>query len=576
MTLSLSLFEFECSRVETDYSSLPLFEFVGLGKDWSKLPLRDYQTSMVQRVLHLYRQGKKRILAQLPTGGGKSLIISAIVADALQNNERIMLVAHKTELINQLADHANRWLKADYAIISDKSRYKRDYTKQIQISSPQALLYVDFEDLGDFGLIVVDECHHSHARSYARIFEYYQNARFLGTTATPARLDGRGLRKLYDNVDGFEELVTGITTQQLIERGYLSQFRLFGNPLLDTSQTKIKTTGGDFNKKELAEFALQADISGDLIENYQKFADGKRCIVYPASVELSKEYCQKFNDEGIPSGHIDAKTPHKERQLILDKFRDGEILVLCQHSIVIEGVDIPAIEAVLFARPTQSLIIWFQAIGRALRPCEGKDYAVIIDLTDNFKRLPLPTAKITWSLDAKPCIDEEFAHHCIKCNHLFQPTKYDYERLWGYCPNCGEKYDLAPPQEMSETQEKPPLIYDPDVELEEINIFNLVNEYELFNNDYQPPTSPQKLETIDFLTKARELKERQESFGYKRIWVYYTLKELVLDNNLPFPTQTEMRKLAEMLGYKSGWGFYKYKDLVTELAESQELNCLAS
>lgn len=561
MTNSLSLLN--SIEVETDWEKLPLFEFVGVGKDWSKLPLRDYQTSMVQTALHLYRQGKKRILAQLPTGGGKSLIISAIVADALEKGERVMLVAHKTELINQLADHVNRWLKADYAIIANKSRYKRDYLKQIQISSPQALIHLDFADFADFGLIVVDECHHCHARSYAIIFEYYHQARFLGTTATPARLDGRGLRRLFDNVDGFQELITGISSQQLIERGYLSRFRLFGNPLLDTSKTTIKTTAGDFNPKELAEFALSADISGDLIDSYREFANGKRCIVYPASVKLSQEYCQKFNDQGIPAGHIDAKTPHQQRQLILDKFREGKIKVLCQHSIVIEGVDIPAIEAVLFARPTKSLIIWFQAIGRALRPYQGKPYAIIMDLTDNFKRLPLPTAKIKWSLDAKPCIEEEFAHLCKECTHLFQPTKYDYERLWGYCPNCGEKYHLQPPQEIPETMDKPPLIYNPDVELEEIDIFNLISDYELLNDeDDEVDNSAKKVEeNIDFIGKAKQLKEKQESFGYKKIWVYYTLKEKILDRQIEVPSYQEMVKLAELLGYKTGWAFYKFREI---------------
>lgn len=533
--------------------------------DWTKLPLRDYQFEMVNQLNQAFSR-VKRVVGQSPTGSGKSLILSAMIVDAIAKGERVMLIAHKIELITQLAHHVRQWVKIDCGIISDKSRYKRDYSKQIQISSPQALIHVDFEDLGDFDLIVVDECHHSHARSYARIFQYYNKARFLGLSATPSRVDGRGLGKLFDNVEGYEELVTGITTQELIERGYLCPFRLFGNPLLDTRKRKIKTTGGDFNKAELAEFVLQADVGGDLIENYRKFADGKRCIVYPASVELSKEYCQKFNDEGIPSGHIDAKTPHKERQLILDKFRDGEILVLCQHSIVIEGVDIPAIEAVLFARPTQSLIIWFQAIGRALRPAEGKEYAVIIDLTDNHTRLPLPTADIEWSLDAMPVIGNKYAFVCEDCTHVFLPLKYDYERLWGYCPNCSGKYLLPSPEEKGESKPKEGLMYKPDVELAEIDITEL-NQSISFKNENKITNKP---EDKTFWGEAEKLLQIKEDFGYKNIWVWYNLKERVLTEFIPMPTQSEMRKLAEKLEYKAGWGFYKHGELKQELLSKYE------
>lgn len=460
----------------------------------SELPLRDYQKSMVKEILGLYARGVKRNLVQLPTGGGKSLIITGVVADALDKGERVMLVAHKTELINQLADHVNRWLKADYAIIANKSRYKRDYSKQVQISSPQALNYLNFADLDDFDLIVIDEAHHSHARSYARIFEYYHQARFLGVTATPARIDGTGLRTLFNSVDGYEKLISGISVGELVEKGYLCPFKLFANPLLDSSERKIKTTAGDFNKKDLEKYCLEADISGDLVENYRKYADGKRCVVYPASVKLSQEYCQKFNDEGISAEHISAKTPHKEREKILADFRQGKIKVLCQHSIVLEGVDIPDIEAVLFARPTKSLIIWFQAIGRALRIAEGKTHAIIIDLTDNFRRLPLPITQIEWSLDAKPVTPTEPAHHCQECNHYFQPTKYDYQRGWGHCPHCRAKYQLEAKKEPLGAGEKKPLTHDLEAELTEINISNLAKDWKFTQSEEKvvPQSESQK------------------------------------------------------------------------------------
>lgn len=541
--------------------------------EWEKLPLRDYQEDIVRQVLTNFSEGKKRNLVQLSTGGGKSLILSAIVADNEKKGKRSLLIAHKTELITQLQSHIKKWLNIDCGIISDKSRHKRDYTKSIQIASPQALIHLDFELLGDIELVVIDEAHHSHARSYARIFEYFDKAKFLGLTATPARIDGRGLRTLFDGVRGYDELICGINTKSLIDKGYLSPFRLFGNALLDTSKERIKKTGGDFNKKELADFALEADISDALVDAYRKYADGKRAIVYPASVELSKEYCQKFNDKGITAGHIDASTPHKERQIILDAFRDGEILVLCQHSIVIEGVDIPAIEAVLFARPTQSLIIWFQAIGRALRPCEGKEHAILIDLTDNFQRLPLPTDEIIWSLDAVPTINKEHSWQCKECSHLFLPLKKDYERLWGHCPNCGTKYELPKPKQKEQQENfKESFKYKATLDLKEYNIFELLND----TLDFSALATQSHItqdDLKDFDTLLESLLEKKESLNFKNMWVFYRIKDLVVNGVIPLPSQREMRKLALKLGYKQGWAFYKLQEIKDEM---KELELLAS
>ncbi|MGL6284395.1 MAG: DEAD/DEAH box helicase, partial [Microcoleaceae cyanobacterium] len=371
--------------------------------------LRDYQQELVNRV-HQQFKTFNRVLLQAPTGSGKSILAIALIRHfhQQQNHHRpVVLLVHKEELIRQWAKHfQTHFQEYRLGIIADKSRYERP-----DPNNPPELLIVSVptvnrwryelieQHLPDVSLMIVDEAHHSHAPSYAKLFVRYKDSSILGLTATPQRLDGKGLDVLSNDIEGFQVLIPGPQSKELIEKQALSDYKIYvAEGYVRMADRQCKKSGGDYNQKALSQIVADSLACEDIVREWQKIADGKRTVVYPVSVEYSKKLAAEFNEKIRPgiAFHIDANTPAGERQEAIAKFTAGEILLLCQHSIVIEGVDIPEIECVVFARPTASLVVWFQAIGRALRQSAGKEHALILDCTDNHQRLPLPKDHIEW------------------------------------------------------------------------------------------------------------------------------------------------------------------------------------
>jgi len=374
--------------------------------------LRDYQQELVNKV-HQQFKTFNRVLLQAPTGSGKSILAIALIRHfhQQQNHHRpVVLLVHKEELIRQWAKHfQTHFQEYRLGIIADKSRYERP-----DPNNPPELLIVSVptvnnwryelieQHLPDVSLMIVDEAHHSHAPSYAKLFVRYKESPILGLTATPQRLDGKGLDVLSNDIDGFQVLIAGPQSKELIEKKALSDYKIYvAEGYVKMADRQCKKSGGDYNQKALSQIVADSLACEDIVREWQKIADGKRTVVYPVSVEYSKKLAAEFNEKIRPgiACHIDANTPAGERQEAIAKFTAGEILLLCQHSIVIEGVDIPEIECVVFARPTASLVVWFQAIGRALRQSAGKEHALILDCTDNHQRLPLPKDHIEWFLE---------------------------------------------------------------------------------------------------------------------------------------------------------------------------------
>ena len=218
----------------------------------------------------------------------------------------------------------------------------------------------------------------------------------------------------------------------------------------------------------------------------------------------------------------------------------GRILVLCQHSIVTEGVDIPGIEAIQLIRPTKSLIVWFQAIGRALRPASGKETAIVIDHTDTHLNLPWPDDEIPWSLDPISLKSGFWTIGCPKCHHVFRPTLSERDRLLATCPNCNVKFTFS-----SETSGK---------KLKRLKVVEIVPaNFAEFDTEY----NEENLEIVQALI------DYQEEKGYQKGWVYYQLKELPeLELSLG-----DWREIARRLGYKAGWGWYKWKEMQAEYSD---------
>ena len=241
--------------------------------------------------------------------------------------------------------------------------------------------------------ILVHNCHHFGERnSTGKVISRFKNAKVLGFTATPCRLDGKGF-------DGFfEELICGIDISELIAQGHLCRYELYTAPLDKDALKKVRTTAGDYNEKDLAEVMERTIVLNSLVDNWERLAKGKKTVVFAVNVEHSRKIVDLFLGRGVAAEHLDGATPMKERADILQRFREGKTLILSNCNIISEGFDLPSIECVQFARPTKSLTLYLQQAGRALRPEAGKEKALFLDHANNTQTHGLVDEFRVWKL----------------------------------------------------------------------------------------------------------------------------------------------------------------------------------
>ncbi|MEB3160436.1 MAG: DEAD/DEAH box helicase [Synechocystis sp.] len=457
----------------------------------SPIHLRDYQRKMIDDISLTWECHKcrKKVMAQLPTGGGKTVIFSAIADKFVRRQERVLVLAHREELVVQAANKLTDITRSPVGII--KAGYSPDPLFPIQVASVQSMVN-RLTHHPNFDLVVIDEAHHSTASTYRKILEAYPNAYQLGVTATPIRTDGTGFRDLFD------AMVCGPTIAELIAQGYLADFTLYADP--SPMNTKgVKTMGGDFSARDLAKKNDIMQLSGNVVDSYRRHADGKRCLVFALNVAHSKAIADRYNAAGIPAVHLDGDTPNEERKEALRLFAEGKIKVITNCSLFAEGLDIPAIDAVQIARPTKSLGLWLQIIGRALRLALGKSKAIIIDHTNNSKMHGLPTRRRIWTLDGVEYPDEA-------------------------------KKPKRKPQE--DTEVEPVEVVEAPVQLVAIA---------------EPTEEEQWLTWLqDLITFA---KNRKYSDG----WVYHKLME-------EKPPLFVFQAYGKLKGYKPAWAIYKYQE----------------
>lgn len=289
--------------------------------------------------------------------------------------------------------------------------------------------------------LVVHNCHHLlRDNKWGKVIERFPNARGLGVTGSPTRADRKGLGRHADGV--MDRMILGPSMRELIDAGFLCDYRLFAPTSdLDVSAVPISEATGDFNPDALRKAAEKSHIVGDVVDSYRKFAPGALGVTFAVSVEIAERTAQKFRDAGIPAQCVSADTPDLARAHILKRFANREILQLVNVDLFGEGFDLPAIEVVSMARPTESLAVYLQQFGRALRPLDGKDKAIIIDHVGNWHRHQLPDVHREWSLDRgtkreRRKKDEEDLipiRVCAGCTGV-------YERALAACPYCGQQH----------------------------------------------------------------------------------------------------------------------------------------
>lgn len=424
------------------------------------ITLRQDQAELKASIYNGWSRGVRNMLAVLPTGGGKSIIVSDTALDHDRSNIRQTVIAHRSELVGQMSLHIARrgiWhrvIAPRNVIAQITNDHRQEFNGQsfVHQSANCSVSAVDTlvarrEELASWAAQqerwVIDEAHHVlRANKWGRAVEMFPNAWGLGVTATPSRADGMGLGEDTDGV--FGDMVVGPTMRQLIEMGALTDYEI----VIPDSDFHIEDSdlapSGDWSTKKMREASKRSHIVGDVVAEYAKYALFKRAICFATDVETATEIAANFKAAGISAEAVSAKTPSDVRAEFIRRFRDGRILVLVNVDLFGEGFDVPACEVVIMARPTASLAVYLQQFGRALRTIDGKLYGLIIDHVSNWKRHGLPDKPHAWSLGrrekrGKQDKDPEDIE-LVPCRSCSKP----YLRIKPACPHCGASPVVTP------------------------------------------------------------------------------------------------------------------------------------
>jgi len=448
------------------------------------MQLRSYQIKAIDSLRYSFNtKGKKSPLLVMPTGAGKTVVFAAISKAISDNEKNVLILVHRRELIDQ----ASKKLKAigvNHGVIAAK--YKES-TNNIQIASVQTLVRRLVKNTFNPNYIIIDEAHHAAAGSWKKIIEHFKEAYKIGCTATPIRLDGRGL------ADYFDDLVKGPGVAKLIKDKYLAPYKVFAPPL-KINLDKVKTLGGDYQKKELEKQIDTVDIIGDAVQQYKKHADGLPAIAFCISIKHATDVCNKFKDAGYKAAIVHGEMKVDDRDKAIKGLGNGKIQILTSVDVISEGTDVPDVSAAILLRPTKSEGLYLQQVGRVLRPKEGKT-AIILDHVNSTRTHGFVDDIREWSLHSqkKKKKKGEVAPHvetCKKCFATYKPTPV--------CPVCGYE---------AENRER--FIKQEEGELEEL--------------------------------KRKEQAETEKQQQRVLIGSAKTLEELIM--------------VAKILGYKKGWAY---------------------
>jgi len=352
--------------------------------------LRPYQSTDLARILEAMRS-RRAVLYALPTGAGKTVVAVAAISAFLAAGKRVLFVAHRRELVNQARA---RLLAAglppeSVGVVMSADRRARPGAP-VQVASVQTLAR---REMPAFDVAVIDEAHHAIGKSYRRILATAH--RTLGLTATPSRLDGQPLR------DSFSQLITGPTISELIASGFLAQARTWTvEDAMLPDVSGVGVANGDYRVGELDAATNRPLLVGNLVEHWTAHADGRATLVFATSVAHSKSIRAEFDAAGIRAEHIDAETQDDVRDTITTRLESGETQVVTNCGIWLEGWDLPQIKCVVLARPTKSLGLYLQMVGRCVRPWRGVD-PIVLDHAGNAVAHGLPQDDREWSLKAR-------------------------------------------------------------------------------------------------------------------------------------------------------------------------------
>lgn len=397
--------------------------------------LRPYQERAIQELDAAIAAGARAPLLTLPTGSGKTVIGAALTRRAVTAGQRVLFLAPRRELVVQtsrkhedvphgilLAGHGGQNLYAMVQIASIDTLQSRMIRRSKLV-------------LPDFDLILVDEAHLSITEARQKLIERWPNALRIGLTATPCRKDGRALGLLYD------ALIQPVSIAELTPE-YLAPARYFS--ICEPDLKRVRILAGDYHEGELAKAMNQPKLVGDIPGHWLEHAPKRRTVVFASSIEHSVAICEEYLRHGVAAEHVDANTPQAMRDAIFERFRSGQTQVLTNCFLASYGFDLPEISCVVLARPTKSLMLFLQMIGRGLRTAEGKQDCLILDHSGSVHRHGFAADERVWTLEGDYALQapasiartktEAKMLTCPECSCVFGGGRT--------CPECG--YYFAP------------------------------------------------------------------------------------------------------------------------------------
>lgn len=368
--------------------------------------LRPYQQEAKRDVWEAWH-ACRRVLLQMPTGAGKTRLFVSLIRDIRMQRKtaRVLIVTHRTELVEQISSSLATHYGLKHAIL--KNSAGQTWAEDVVVASIQMLDRrlkaaagrtggAPPAASGTFDYIIVDEAHHSLAPAYAALWEAYPRARFLGVTATPYRLRKASFEGLYDR------LLVSYPAERLISEGWLAGYEVWtvssGRASI-RAVNRLKTFGadGEYRPKDLRELVETDGEISFLYECYRTYAAGKRGIVYAVNREHAGRIAAAFKAQGLKAAAVDFRTPKGERRQVIEAFREGRgVDILVNVELFTEGFDCPSIEFVMLARPTRSLVVYLQQVGRSLRPSPDGSPVAILDCVGLYHRFGRPDRRRDW------------------------------------------------------------------------------------------------------------------------------------------------------------------------------------
>lgn len=415
--------------------------------------LRPYQASALDGVRGSYRSGKRAPILVAPTGSGKTVMAAAIIEGATARGRRVLFLAHRFELVAQaamkLASYGIR-----HRVVAPQASVRQIMVQQfkalgrsfVDSTAPVWVGTVQTQSrrLGDVmqspDLIIVDECHLSIAPTYQKVIEEFPDALVLGLTASPTRLDGKGLGKHAGGL--YDDLILVCTPDELLADKFLVPVRIFGaSERLDMSG--VRTVRGDYDQQQVSDLVDKPKVIGDAVEHYGRIARGRPAIAFCASVKHAEDVCEQFQAAGYRAAWVSGESDPADRAQAIEALGKGTLDVVCNCGLYIEGLDQPAISCVIMLTPTQSLTRFLQSVGRGLRPAPGKSDCILLDHAGNTFTHGHPFEPRDWTLDGfvrgkraandnEPGVDRVMT--CSKCYSIHLPAPS--------CPTCGHVYPL--------------------------------------------------------------------------------------------------------------------------------------